>query len=361
MNLKRIKVLLIQPKIPHYRIDFFLQLSELFKLTILHSGPYIKNYEDNFSQIIWPLRKVGPFTFFLKNLHKLCINFDVVISDGNLRHIDRDFLILNIFRKYRWITWGPGVTSSYTKKYNEGKFLNIIRFFIYKFADANIFYSDYPISKYIKAGFKSERLFVAPNTTNVVFNETLIFRKSKLLFVGTLYKQKGLFELLEAYKEVYLKNNNIIKPLVIIGQGPEYEKVMCWIKDQNLEDLITLTGPIYDHSILEKHFREAYACISPGQAGLTVLTSMGYGTPFITRRNVFTGGEIFNIENGVNGILYDRSEELEELIIDILINSDKYIKMGENARQYYLQKRRVKNMVDAFISAIEFVINKSSK
>jgi len=264
---------------------------------------------------------------------------------------------MNPFRKYKWISWGPGVTSSYNKKYDSNEFLNRFRYFIFKHADANIFYSDYPLIKYIKAGIKPEKLFVAPNTTHVTFNNGITFKKNKLIFVGTLYKQKGLFELLDAYKEVYKENKNIIKPLVIVGQGPEYDRIMYWIKDNNLEDLITLTGPIYDHTILEKYFREAYACISPGQAGLTVLTSMGYGTPFITRKNAITGGEIFNIEHGVNGILYNNSEELKEIIVDIINNPGKYIEMGERARQYYLKNRQIENMVNVFKDAVEFVKN----
>ncbi len=357
MDLIKIKVLIIQPKIPHYRIEFFLQISKLYKLTILHSGTYIKNYENNFKQLTWPIRKIGPFKFFTRNLHKLCNNYDVVISEANIRYLDRNFLIMNPFRKYKWISWGPGVTSSYNKKYDSNEFLNRFRYFIFKHADANIFYSDYPLIKYIKAGIKPEKLFVAPNTTHVTFNNGITFKKNKLIFVGTLYKQKGLFELLDAYKEVYKENKNIIKPLVIVGQGPEYDRIMYWIKDNNLEDLITLTGPIYDHTILEKYFREAYACISPGQAGLTVLTSMGYGTPFITRKNAITGGEIFNIEHGVNGILYNNSEELKEIIVDIINNPGKYIEMGERARQYYLKNRQIENMVNVFKDAVEFVKN----
>jgi len=109
--------------------------------------------------------------------------------------------------------------------------------------------------------------------------------------------------------------------------------------------------------MLEKHFRESYACISPGQAGLSVLTSMGYGTPYITKKDAITGGEIFNIKNNKNGVLYSNSNDLADILKDIEQDSIKYIKMGENAREYYKLYRQPKQMIQAFIDACNYVLN----
>jgi glycosyltransferase involved in cell wall biosynthesis len=282
------KVLLINPYIPEYRYHVFHLLATKVDLTIMHSGKKITKDDVNFQQIILPLKHSGPFTHFSSRIHKICKKFDVVISEGNIRHIDRNLLILNPFRKYKWITWGIGVSASYEKKYDNDPIIDRVRHFIFRRANSNVFYSDYPVEKYINAGFSRESLFVAANTTHVSYNEQIEFKKDKLLFVGTLYKQKRIYELLNSYKEAYEINGDIL-PLDIIGKGPEYDLILNWINENGLSKNIKLLGPIFDHSLLEGHFRTSLACISPGQAGLSVLTSMGYGTPYITAKNAIMG------------------------------------------------------------------------
>lgn len=350
------KVLIINPVILDYRLHIFNLLGQKVDLTIVHSGKMRNEPNINFKQIFLKQKKIGPFFYSAANLKSLCKQYDIVISEGNIRYIDRNVLILNPFRKFKWVTWGIGVSASYNKKFDEDKKLDFIRHFIFKRADAQVFYSEYPIQKYLKAGFASETLFVANNTTFVQYNIENIYSKKKLLFVGTLYKQKKIYELLEAYYQYSQKSTNSL-PLDIIGDGSEYDNVKKWISTHKMEEKIILHGSIFDHSILEKHFREAYACISPGQAGLSVLTSMGYGTPFITQKEAITGGEIFNIKNHYNGVLYDSHDELKNIMKDIEMNKDKYLEMGENARHYYLNQRLPEQMVDGLFNACKFVFN----
>jgi len=354
----KMKVLLLNPYIPDYRVYIFNLLAEKVDLTVAHSGKIHNEKNLNFNHIQIPKIVLGPFSFNPINLHNLCNNYDIIISDGDIRYIDRNILILNPYRKYKWINWGIGVSASYDKKFDENKRWDFIRHFIFKKADAQVFYSDYPIKKYLKAGFKPSSLFVANNTTYVRYDENKKFNKYKLLFIGTLYKQKNLNELLDAYSRYYKLSSDFL-PLEIIGEGPEYKNILQWIDNNNLNSKIKLHGPIYDHEILEKHFRESFACISPGQAGLSVLTSMGYGTPFITKKDAITGGEIFNIISNCNGILYNKNAELIDILMDIELNPFKYIKMGQNARNFYLNNRTPEQMVKGLIDACMYVCNKT--
>lgn len=348
------KVLIINPLIPDYRLPIFNMLGNEVDLTILHSGKFRQEKNLSFQQIILHIKKIGPFFIYPSNLHKICKQFDVIISEANIRYFDRNLLIMNPLRKYKWITWGIGVSASYDKKFDEDNKTDFIRHLIFKNANAQIFYSDYPLKKYIDAGFDANSLFVANNTTEVIFNENLKFVKHKLLFVGTLYKQKRIYELLESYLE-FSKICLPIIPLHIIGDGSEFNMIKEWIVENDLSKYIVLHGSIFDQTILEKHFRESYACISPGQAGLSVLTSMGYGTPYITRKDSITGGEIFNIENGINGVLYNNDKDLVNVLKDISEAPGKYIKMGLNARAHYLKYRSPSQMVHAFIDACNYV------
>ncbi|MGE4286502.1 MAG: glycosyltransferase family 4 protein [Phycisphaerae bacterium] len=347
------KVLIINPVLAQYRIPIFNLIAQTVDLTVLHSGESVDRSDMQFRQLLMPLLNLGPFGFLRCRLNKLCKQFDVVVSEGNIRYPDRNLLIMNPKRAYKWICWGIGVSASYKNKFDQNKKFDAIRHFIFKRADANVFYSDYPIDKYLAAGFKRESLFVANNTVQVDYDESKSYTKNSILFVGTLYKQKKIYELLEAYRQVCKQTDNML-PLNIIGGGDEYDNIKDWISRYGLGDKVTLTGPIFDQSILQNYFRKAYACISPGQAGLSVLTSMGYGTPFVTKSDAITGGEIFNIKNNENGVLYSDQSELEGIIWDIIKNSDRYVEMGRLSREYYINKRTPQQMADSLTDAIKY-------
>ena len=353
MNKK--KILIIYPQLFRYRIPIFNLLADKYDLTVLHSGKEIKENVGDIKQIVVPIKRIGPFALFMLNLHKICNRYDVVISEGSIRYLDRNLLILNRFRRYKWINWGIGVSASYDKKFDDNKIFDAVRHLIYRLSDASIFYSEYPIPRYVSAGIDRSALFVANNTTAVSYNENVQYEKDSILFIGTLYKVKKIYDLLEAYKEASKKLEKKFI-LNIIGDGDEYQNIKQWIESNGFENSINLVGPLFDPEKLEPYFRKAFACISPGQAGLSVLTSMGYGTPFVTTRDAITGGEIFNIDNGKTGILYDKPEELKDIIFDISNNIPKYIQMGKEARSYYLENRRPDQMANAIIDAIEFVL-----
>jgi glycosyltransferase involved in cell wall biosynthesis len=264
-------------------------------------------------------------------------------------------LPFHINRKFKLIYWTIGVSADYDKRFDYVKQWDFLRDFIYKRADALIFYTDIPIKKYIQRGYLKDVLFVAPNTVEVYKEIDKKFNKDRILFIGTLYKQKGIIELLNNYKIAYNQSHNIL-PLYIIGGGDEFDSINEWIKKNGLYDKVILTGPIFDPITKASYFQKSFACISPLQAGLSVLESMGYGVPFVTMFNSFTGGERFNIIDGVNGILMENLSQLKDIIIDISGNKDKYIKLGNNALEYYLKNTKPEDMVDGLSNAIDFVL-----
>lgn len=146
--------------------------------------------------------------------------------------------------------------------------------------------------------------------------------------------------------------------LNIIGKGPDYDAIDQWIQENNMQDLIVLRGAIFDIDKKAKYFAQALACISPKQAGLTVLESMGYGVPFVSTRNAITGGELFNVHNGVDGVVMKSEKELVHVIRDISENPDNYIAMGEKAKAFYDNNRTPMHMAQGFWEAIQYVIRK---
>ena len=347
------KVLVLYNRIWPYRVPIFNLLNKKYDLTVSYSLGNDFTDEVDFKVKKLSGKHFSKFFFHDDNLHEYCKNFDVVVAYGDISWLSVMKLLFKRKKEYKIILWGIGVRASYKNSYGSKTPWDMVRFFLMRKADAVLFYSKNPINLYLKQGFKKEKLQVANNTVFVEKIEPGTERNS-IIFIGTLYKQKRIYELLNSYFKA-LQETGSLPILKIIGDGDEFNPIKEWIKNNKLEKQIILLGKIFDEVLLSKHFSSSLACISPGQAGLSVLKSMGYGVPFITKLNAITGGEIFNIENKVSGILYENDNELKDIIVDISENKSKYIKMGEKAKNFYDNHRKPEDMAQGISNAIEYV------
>lgn len=350
------KVLIVYNKIWSYREKIFELIDEEFDLTVGFSDEKFVDKTYSFKTMYLPVKKVGPFEIHKDNLSKIASDYDVIIGISNIRWVSLMLLCLKRKRKFKIGYWGIGVTASYENNFDSKKTWDKLRYFISRRSDFTIFYSSYPLQRYIKAGIPETKLFVAHNTTQVEVSDYESVGKKDFLFLGTLYPQKGLGELLEAYKDVYQKRNDCPR-LLIVGDGPEKQKILEFVEEKNMMDKIVLFGSVYDPKELSKIFSQSIVCISPNQAGLSVLNSMGNKTSFVTRADAITGGEIFNIENKYNGIIYDKDERLADVMEWIIDNSELVQKMNINAYDHYTNNRTPDMMANAIKKAITESLN----
>ena len=351
------KVLLLQDTLMPYRIPIYKMIGEQCDLTVgfIRKKNIIALNPLKTKQL--DCIKIGRF-FWIKSFYQLCNKFDIIIVLPHFQVLS--YILINFVpRKFKIITWSMGVRASYKKPYSltpEKNILFRIYFWIQKKADACIFYTKQPIPMWKSLGLDEKKCFVAHNTVKIADYDSSSKEKDSLLFVGTLYKQKKIDELIDAYLEA--KDDQEFFPILrIVGSGDDLERVQNKYKSNSIEFL----GAIFDETELAVLFSKAYACISPGQAGLSVLKSMGYGVPFITRYNAITGGEIFNIKNNENGFLYNTKEELISLLKDINNHPDKYIRAGVAAKEYYKTNASPQKMVSGVIDAINYSILSKDK
>lgn len=347
------KVLFIENRITNYRLPIYNLLSKRIDLTVMVSeGEILDGCE--FKTIYVKAEEHKHFKIHKKNIRKIASQYDVVIGMMSFNWISIYMLAFGR-RKYKFIPWGIGVPASYSVKYDDdAKRMNrLLTNILIRKSDAAIFYSDYPKEKYARKGILCEKMFVASNTVNVEKIE-LDNDRDSVLFVGSLYKAKSLVPMLEIYKSAYFVRNDIPK-LIIVGDGEEYNDLYEWVKKNKLDDKVILKGAIFDEPMLASIFSKAFLCISLGQAGLSVQKSMGYGVPFVTMKDSYTGGERFDIENLKTGFLLDSENDLKDILIDIPQNQDKYIEMGYKAHDFYWNNRTIDHMVNNMIAAIDYV------
>jgi len=357
----KIKVLFLQEVIPSYRIPVLREINKHVDLTVGFINP-IKDLEfDTLRTIQLSAKKIGGIFFLKKGFFRLCKEFDIVIVLIDLHFVSFCALPF-VKRKYKVIGWTLGFRASYARRYEVNRKKSIIdRIYgsVLKKCDALIFYMDAPISFWGDI-LKREKIFVAHNTVEVSYENIIKnCKKDRLLFVGSLYEEKKVFELVECFlKAKNLSQGELNLKLEIVGEGPEHKLLDTYIKENNQQEYIFLLGPVFDEVELAKFFSRALLCISPDQAGLSVLKSMGYGVPFVTRTNAITGGERLNIEDRVNGILYSTPEELMATILDASKNPDKYLSMGIRAREYYENNASIELMAKGIIDAIHYANKK---
>lgn len=351
------KVLLIQKYIPHYRIKIFEMLSQYVDLDIIYSSISVQGEKDYSRLNIKRKRQIRlpKLGFFhLCNLKRICNKYDAVIIpfDNSMQSVKKLRKYPN--KKFKLISWGIGVLASRDCKYDSNEKSTASYLKIIEESDAICCYTAYPVEKYKKLGVDENKLFVANNTV-IVNKHELTDNKDSIVFLGSLYKVKRVDELVYKYNEVY-KENKDLPELNIVGKGEMYEQLVNIINELDLNDRVHLVGEITDDKELEPYLTRALACISPNQAGLSVLQSMGHGVPFITLSDAITGGERFNIENGKNGVLINDFDELQDVIKDISQNKEKYIEMGKEAYTYYWEKCTPEIMVKGFTDAIDYVL-----
>lgn len=351
------KVLILQNEISSYNVSTFNYISQFYLLTVGYLTKDKSNIECSFEKKNFETTNLGPFTF-VKRLRKYCKQFDVICFMPNLRIPSYCFLPLQNHHN-KMISWSIGFRVSYTHPYNldrKHNFMDSIFQFVLSKCDANIFYMNKSKEFWMNTNLRMDNVFEAINTTDVVEIDFDPELKKDFLFIGTLYKGKGLDLLIEAFNIVSLQCNSDIK-LHIVGSGTEREALESYVIEHGLQDRIFFHGPMYDENEISKVFQHSLLCFSPTQAGLSVPKSMGYGVPFVTRKDAITGGEIYHITPDVNGIKYDKDDDLPKIMFDAIQNRHRYIDMGRNAMEYYYSHATIKHMAQGAIDAIEYALN----
>ena len=355
-------MIILQRIISLYNIPLYREINKKYKVLLAYSQKAELMPDDIDVQKVQypPYQEFKNMTdielsYFIDEMLKFCCGYDIIVLPME-PHAKMLHVIEKLRKRIKVILWGIGVAASYNTRYDSEEYQSPSFASMISIADAGIFYSSYPVEKYQKCGIPKNKMFVAHNTVEVLSIEQCKQKKNSFLFVGTLLKQKRVDLLLQSYKDCVQRRSDV-PDLIIIGSGEEYAAIREWIDQNKLSDKVFMTGAVYEEEKLRQYFLNAYAVISPDQAGLSVLKAMGYGVPFITSADAITGGEIFNIKDGVTGVLLHDLSELTEVLCDVAGHPGKYRQLGENAYRHYHSSRTIGICAEGFFSAADYVLS----
>jgi glycosyltransferase involved in cell wall biosynthesis len=216
----------------------------------------------------------------------------------------------------------------------------------------------------IGSGFEKNRIVHIPNgvDTKIFYpvkdREEKIHLRSKLSlpdkkiisFVGRLDPQKRVGMLIDIFKDVHNTCNTA--HLIIIGDGPEKEKILS-----GLDDNIFYIGTVNN---VEEYLRASDMLVLPtlseGMSNV-ILEAMATGIPVIST-NVSSNPEI--IDDGIDGILLavEDKEGLKEKIIKIMLNEAFAQNIGQNARKKILEQFSIESIAAKYKELFENIANR---
>ena len=341
-------ILVIQGYLPHYRLELFNALSALDEVMVVHSGKPTRRDSDRFEEVILPVKTLGPFRL-QAGLLQLIVERQpkTVIAMFDIHWVNTIRAMYLFDRSLAWVWWGL----------DRGKsdLANKAKLFLARRPNPIVFYNEVARTTFAPDLGPTTQLFVANNTFYVA-DRVKSFRhpvKNRIINVGSLDARKQNDVTIRVLKKISDDTGADIR-FSLIGDGAERERLAALVDKLGMQDRVELLGKIEDPKILAKHYAEAIASVSFGQAGLAVLQSMAFGVPFVTKHNAISGGEKYNITDGETSVFCeDRPDALEAALLRLFQDEDYARRMGEAAYRYYSEAATVENMVANFAKAID--------
>jgi phosphatidyl-myo-inositol dimannoside synthase len=191
------------------------------------------------------------------------------------------------------------------------------------------------------------------------FKEKFSFDDSSfvILTVGRLVKRKGFNYLIQSVSHLNSKN---IK-LLIVGDGPEKEKLKQEIIDHKLDDRVFLLGKVDDLVPLYR-FSKVFVLPSFGMVkegdfeglGLVFLEAQSFGLPVIGTNS---GGIPETFNHGITGILVPEKDPvalaaaIEKLYTDVELRQ----RMSSATKSFLKERFGKEKMIDQYLSLINSI------
>ena len=173
-----------------------------------------------------------------------------------------------------------------------------------------------------------------------------------LVSVGRLVPWKGMDTLIDIMPSL-IRSEPALK-LIIIGEGPEQEKLKIKSEKLKIEGQIKMLGRLGHEQTLAYIKAADVFVLNTGYEGLShvLVETLYLGTPVVTTN---VGGNPEVIKNGINGLLteYNNQTQLKEAILRLL-NSQELARQFVLAGRQDLTKFSQKKMIADAIAVINY-------
>jgi len=177
----------------------------------------------------------------------------------------------------------------------------------------------------------------------------------QILHVGRLVAWKNVDLLIEAFDLVLKKIPQ--SRLVIIGTGPEKDKLQKLAEEKGISDKVLFEGGVYDEKTLARYFLASSVYVLAGMGGISINDAMCFGKPVICSRA--DGTEKKLVRDGYNGYFFEENNaiDLAEKIVKIISDPETQEKFGENSTNIIKNEINIHTVISRYKKAFEYALN----
>jgi glycosyltransferase involved in cell wall biosynthesis len=355
-------IIIIQPVLPSYRVDFFSRLADRFGSDLL---VYVSEYDmgpltDTKVEQSW-LRWLGPFRplFFglawqTGTLQVKIAADDIVVVSGNPRNLASIAMLLKAKAKgARTIWWGHYWSAT------SATWRFALRLVLMRLADGLMLYTDNEIADYLASPLsqKNKPTFALNNgiETREIFTLRKCYdaqtRADRLLFIGRITSKAQLNTLLLALSEPECEKIE----LHVIGSGRLETEAKQLAVELGIQDRVCWHGGIIDQQRIADIANECKAFVYPGSVGLSLIHGLAYGLPALIHEDRwYHNPECAALVPEVNGRTFKRGNavDLSKTIRALFADSAALNLMSEQAIATIETSFNANDMAARFASAI---------
>lgn len=160
-----------------------------------------------------------------------------------------------------------------------------------------------------------------------------ISKDSKVLVsIGRLAKEKNLEEILIYFQKLIKEELTFKLKLLIIGDGPDRERLEGIAKTLQLQEKVIFTGMVTPEEVAQYYqLGDVFVCASNSETqGITYIEALASGIPALCRKDACLDSVI---TDGYNGFQYETYEFFKMHLQYILEREERRVEMGVCARQ----------------------------
>lgn len=353
----------VQPFIPHYREEFFQQITAETKADVFvfnQSVLYKNNFRNaNINQI--PLKRIFLWKFLIFDPFPLLVKKNkVLVLMLDFSHLTTWLLLFTKFiHKKRIVLWGQGISvKRYIKEESRPNFF--LKAMI-ALSDTTWLYTQREVSIW-KTVLPNKEIISINNTLSGI-NDIINFNSNEVkLDVKSRYKIKEEFVLIfcarfnnefrriDLFLEVIDKLDSDRFGFIVIGDGPAKPNFLSY---ENVYDF----GSLYDNKIKKELFYISDIYFQPGWVGLSIVEALGYGKPVFTFKRssfVLQCVEYSYLVNHSNSLIFDSVDEL--IVFSTFLNNEVLESLSLNAKAFAIDNLKMDYMVGvAFVSLNKFL------
>jgi len=280
------------------------------------------------------------FSYLFRTIKSVSFNnindHEIIIASSHLFYDIIPAVLLRKRSKSKLVVYVFHIFHSF-RSYREGLWSSLsllsekMSLYLCRKADLIFVDNDSIKDSLICRGFESDRIFVTQNGVEHEFIDSVKMASKQFdgCFCGSLDKRKGIYDLLFVW-QIVLKHFPNSK-LVIIGQGPEYGRLLRIIRKKGLERNILLTGYLSEEQKIST-MKSSKLFIFPSYEegwGIAVTEAMACGLAVLC----YDLDAYRPFGNGVVRIQVGKKEILAKSVDDLLSDENKQYDASLKAKE----------------------------